>query len=382
MQASREQILAYRIATQQLNAEPGSVDLLHAPILDFGVQDTGADSASWALANRGVALSAAKLSAAADQLSELALAWTLRSAPHFYRRKDLPEIRIATSPLSEADAGKRIFDANRPLKAAGISATTALAEVSTKMRALVTEPMVKGEVSRRLAKQVSEPYLRYCQPCKAIHLYEIPFRLAALYAGLELVPGTSPPVLQRIPDWPDLSGGPAAAPSASRPELQPIRGYLHFLGPATPAEVAKFLDAPLAEIKRHWPRDAIEVETDLGPGWVLEADHDQLRNAQPAQGFLRLLGVTDLFIQSRDRDRLVPDSTRHKELWPVIGRPGAILAGTEIVGSWRPRTSAKKLTVRLSLWTKITKATRQSIDQQAARLAEHRGLTLAGTVEE
>ena len=60
-------------------------------------------------------------------------------------------------------------------------------------------PMVKGEMSTRLTAVLDEPYLRFCGPCDATHLYEQPFRLSALRAGLELQPGTSPPVLQPIP---------------------------------------------------------------------------------------------------------------------------------------------------------------------------------------
>jgi hypothetical protein len=68
-----------------------------------------------------------------------------------------------------------------------------------------TEPMVKGEVSTGLTPLMAEPYRRFCQPCNAIHLYEMPFRLAALRAGLELQAGTSPPVFQPVRGCP----GPA-----------------------------------------------------------------------------------------------------------------------------------------------------------------------------
>jgi Winged helix DNA-binding domain len=97
---------------------------------------------------------------------------------------------------------------------------------------------------------------------------------------------------------------------------------------------------------------------------------------------LRLLGGFDLFLQGKDRDLIVPDASRHKELWPILGRPGAVLHGTEIVGIWRPKASGRQFTLRLSLWTALSKRSRIQLDMEAERLAAHRGAELAGVVEE
>jgi hypothetical protein len=382
---TRAQVLAYRIAAQQLD-RPANADRVRtdAAILDFGVQDTGPDAASWALANRGVPIAAADLR---SPDTDLALVWTLRAAPHLYRRVDLPDVRVATSPFSDADAGKRIFDAAKPLRAAGIAPTEALGEVATKMRRLVDRPMVKGALSTAMAAAMPKPYLRWCRPCQATHLYEIPFRISALYAGLELEPGTSPPILRRVPRWPRSTVGPAGDPAAAPTRLQPIRAYLHFLGPAAPRDVATFLDSPVAEVKRHWPTDAVDVVVDGAPASILDADHDALLADHPIAP-VRMLGLSDLFIQTRDRDLLLPDPTRHKRLWPTIGRPGAVLGpaprsgAPEILGLWRPRSRGERLAVRLELWTRPTAKTRTEIERQAAQLATHRGQTFDGIVDE
>jgi DNA glycosylase AlkZ-like len=371
----RSQVLGYRIHAQQLDRAEAPRAITDAAIFDFGVQDTGRDGASWALANRGVPVrDAAELEAS----PEVALVWTLRAAPHYYRRTDLPEVLVATSPLSDRDAAKRVVGADKPLKEAGIPTLAGLTEVATQIRHVVTRPLVKGEVSTQLTARLDPPYLRYCGGCKATHSWEVPFRIGALYAGLELEPGTSPPVLRRIPSWPKRGPGPAPDPMAAPKSLQPIRNYLRFLGPATPNDVAAFLDSPVAEIKAHWPQDAVEVSIAGRRAWVLgempgiEQDHD----------LLRLLGGFDLFLQGKDRELIVPDVSRHKELWPVLGRPGAVLHGTEIVGSWRPKTAGGEFTLRLSLWTALSKRIRGQLVIQAERLAAHRGLQLAGIVEE
>jgi hypothetical protein len=360
---SRAQVLGYRVRAQQLDGGPrGRPErLADTSVLDVGVQDTGPDGGLWALAVRGV-------DASALPGDELVLLWTIRGAPHFYRRADVSRVAAEVEPLSDADAGKRIFDASKPLKAAGIANLTALDAVAKAMRSIVTKPMVKGEVSTRLTTLMDPPYLRFCRPCNATHLYEQPFRLAALRAGLELAPGTSPPVLRRIP------GYRPAKPASRGADL--IRTCLRLLGPATPKLVADYLDAPVKDVKAAWPPDAVEVTVAGETRWVLDADRDRLA-AGPAKT-TRLLGPFDLFLQARDRSLLVGEPARVKELWPVLGRPGAVLVDSEIAGSWRPRQSGDKLRLRVQLWTDVSRAARAAIGEQAEALAAYRGVKLSG----
>ncbi|MER6587902.1 winged helix DNA-binding domain-containing protein [Micromonospora chalcea] len=355
----RRQVLAFRVRAQQLDRAQGS--LADTAVLDIGVQDTGPDGGRWALATRGVDVT----SLTGD---DVVMLWTVRGAPHLYRRADVGAVATAVEPFSDADAGKRIYDAAKPLKAAGIGIVAALDEVAARMREIVRTPTVKGEVSGRLAEVMPEPYLRHCRPCDAIHLYEMPFRLAAVRAGLELRLDTSPPVLERIRGF-----RPAAAPG-DRFEL--IRAYLRLLGPATPKHVADYLDAPVKEVKARWPGDAVEVSVDGETRWLLAADEAALTSAEVST--TRLLGPFDLFLQAKDRATLVPDAARAKELWPVLGRPGAVLADGELAGTWRPRKSGRSFTVAVQPWRKLTGSTRDAVVAEAERLAAYRGVPLAG----
>jgi hypothetical protein len=373
LQVSRDQVLAYRVHAHQLDRQvdvAGGQAVTDADVLDLGVQDTGADGALWSLANRGVEVTSA-------WPDDLTLVWTLRGAPHAYRRTDLAAVATATAPLSEADAGRRIFDAARPLRAAGLPVLHALATVSREMRALVEAPTVKGDVSGALTYRLDEPFRRWCGPCGIVHLYEMPFRLAALPAGIELTPGTSPPVLRRAPAW----TGPAADVP---PRLDPVRAFLHLNGPATQQHVAAYLDAPVAEVKAHWPQDAVPVTVaaEAGRRWVLEDDAAALgATSSPASSgssSVRLLSPFDPLLQTKDRELLVPDPSRRKELWRAIGRPGAVLAGHEVVGTWRPRASGRRLHLTVDRWTTASSLTDEALTEQAERLAAHRGLSFAG----
>jgi hypothetical protein len=277
-------------------------------------------------------------------------------------------VAAAVAPFSDADAGKRIFDASKPLKAAGIANLDALDAVAAQMRKVVTRPTVKGEVSTRLTALMPEPYLRWCNPCRTTHLYEMPFRLAAVRAGLELQPDTSPPVLQRI-----RGHKPAEAPE---PRHDVVRAFLHLLGPSTPRLAADFIDAPLADVTARWPEDLVEVSLDGQRRWLLAGDADDLDALSGRSRLTRLLGPYDLYLQGKDRGLLVADKAHAKALWPVLGRPGAVLVDGEVVGTWRPRKSGRRLRLEVTLWSSTRRA-REDVAEQAERLAAYRGLTLA-----
>ena len=121
---------------------------------------------------------------------------------------------------------------------------------------------------------------------------------------------------------------------------------------------------------------AVPVEVEGRKAW-------RLGDAEPSTdgGRVHLLGGFDLYLQGRDRSVIVPDRTRHKALRPTIGRPGAVLVGTEVVGTWRPKASGARFQLRLDPWTSIGSTVRAQIDSEAERLAAHRGLTFAGVTD-
>lgn len=386
-QVSAAQVRRYRVAAQQLDRPAGSAGAAtEVGVLDVGVQDTGPDGALWALALRGAPVTAG------DWPDDLAVAWSVRGAPHAYRRDDLPAVQRALRPFSDADAGKRVYDAAKPLRAAGIRPVDALARVARTMHEVVAEPAVKGTVSTRMTAALDEPYLRWCRPCGATHMFEMPFRLGALHAGLELEPGTSPPVLRRAAGFPGSQVGAVERDEGDgdddgRHDL--VRGVLHLLGPATPQDVAAFLDAPVADVRRRWPADAVEVTVDGAPASVPAGDLPALLAAAgggPGDGgtgaggdgpVVRLLGPFDLFLQARDRHVLVPDADRRAALWPVLGRPGAVLADGDLVGTWRPRARGRRLALELDPWVPWDARLRDGVAEEHARLAAFRGVAPA-----
>ncbi len=371
---SRADVLRFRFRRHQLDRAPGSAT--DADLLDYGVQDTGPDGAPWALAVRGVRT---------VEWDDLVLAWTLRGAPHAYRRGDVAAVAVATAPFSEADAAKRIFDASKPLKEAGIPVLDALRQVADHLREMAAKPIAKGEASGRLSELVDKPLLRFCRVCDATHPFEQTFRLPPLQAGLELEPGTSPPVLRRIPKLRPNRYGRLGGEAEAR--FHVVRNYLRFHGPARMKDAAAYVDTTSKDVKAQWPEEAVEVEIPdaghPGPWHALEGDVELLDEGGagpgpgPAHGsVVRLLGPFDPYLQLRDRELLVPDAAHRKDLWRSLGRPGGIVIDGEVAGTWRPRASGRKLGLLVDPWRKLSKKDRAAVDDQAERLAAHRGVAL------
>ncbi len=398
---SRAQAVRYRLAAQGLTAEPDSRSATEVEILDLGVHDTGPHGATWALACRGA-------QGVATWPSSLTVAWTMRGAPHAYRSRQLAAVARANLPWSHLDASHRVHDAAEPLRAAGVPAGAALSTLAHELRSIVRRRLPKGEVSTRLAARMSEPYVRWCGVCHATHLYEQPFRLAALPAGLVLEPGTSSPVLRPRRHWdPDIATSLAHLPQTSQDASGPIAtehsrhdlllATLRFFGPLTPHQVADFLDVPLAEVAARWAQlledgtltevtvtrrsrgsDPVDSEeAGRGQRAMRTADLGNMEGAATS-GLVRLVGPYDLFLQGRDRHLLVPDPQRREALWPALGRPGAVLLDGEVIGTWQPRATESRLHVVVDPWTGWRSPVRRAVDEQADLLAHHQNLTFAG----
>jgi hypothetical protein len=191
-------------------------------------------------------------------------------------------------------------------------------------------------------------------------------RASFLAAGLELQPGTSPPVMQRR----------TGAKRPSKPDLKAltalVRAYLRLLGPATPAHAAGYLDARRADVEQAWPDDLVEVQLGKATTW-LPAECEAAFASPPQTEVVRLLGGFDPYLQARDRDLIVPDKAVQKALWPVLGRPGAVFVDGEVAGAWRPKASGKKLTVVIEEFAPLPPPVREQIDAEAERVAAVRG---------
>ncbi|WP_283134426.1 DNA glycosylase AlkZ-like family protein [Rhizohabitans arisaemae] len=352
----RAQVVAYRVHAQELSR--ATADAAALAVHDLGVQDSPAGSAALALTAR---------LPEPHRGEGFARAWSFRGAPHLYRRADLPFFAAAQWPLTGADATARMVGAGTALRKAGIGGLEAFGTAAAALHEVVTGPCTKGEASGALTRALPEAFAYDCRPCKTRHVYDYVITLPSLPAGIELEPGTSPPTLLPMADWPELRPGPEVVGAL-------ITAYLRLLGPAGPGEVAGFIGTKTAEVKKWWPDGLARVRVEGRAAWIPEDRLAALRHAEPVS-LIRLLPVSDPYLQARDRELLVPEEARRKELWKIIGSPNALLVDGEVAGVWRARKAGRdRLDVAVTAFESLAPGRLAAIEEEASRVGVTRDL--------
>jgi hypothetical protein len=160
---------------------------------------------------------------------------------------------------------------------------------------------------------------------------------------------------------------PDVDPRDARREL--ARRCLHVFGPATPAAFAQW--AGIRPPAGHAAFEALvgsltPVRSPVGDAWILTLDEPTFRAPIGTAAPARLLPSGDAYflLQGADREILVPDSDRRRELWTPRVWPGAVLVDGDIVGTWR-RAQAD---VTIASWRRLSPSEREAVEAEAAAL--------------
>ena len=355
----RRQVLAYRIAEHGLHRT--ARDVADLAVVRAGLQDSMRDTALLALAAR----LDGDVSLVDDE--RLVLAWTLRGAPHYHLRTDLPEVIRALVPLDDADALARMLWQRKELAATGLAASEVVFTAAAALRAVVKEPMTKGEVSTAVTKKLPPGFARWCRGCNATHIHEQLMRIATPHAGVRLVAGATPATLAPLEGRGRMRKKPDAAAATAV-----VESYLRLNGPASPGEAAEFAGTARAVVDKTWPSRLAEVRVE-GKTRYLPADRLAALENPPEPELVRLLPPLDPFIQARDKALLVPDPARRKEVWKMLGNPGVLIADGDIAGTWRTKASGAKLTFTVTAFDPLRPAVREEAEAEAERVATARG---------
>lgn len=354
----RERVLAYRAAAQGLHREAEQVADLG--VLDLGVQDTPAGSAAHALANR---LAEPRVELAAEP--GLLMTWSVRGAPHVHRADEHLRLARALWPWSDADALTRMNSGADQVRGAGMGGLEALSLVAAQVADIVDRPLPKGEVSTQLTPRIPAGLTVDCRRCQATHVHDSLFRLAALPAGITFAPQ------ERVVTFVPTRGWPGV-PEASEGSESLIAAYLRLLGPATRADAGAFLGTRAREVAPWWPRGEVEVGLDGRRLYAMEDDLAALLDP-PDPPDVRLLPPSDPLLQARDRELIVPDAAQRKVLWPILGKPGVLLAAGEVAGIWRARKRGRRVEVEIQPFRRLSATTRRGVEREAELVARVRG---------
>ncbi|MEY2582782.1 MAG: hypothetical protein QOE09_2631 [Ilumatobacteraceae bacterium] len=158
---------------------------------------------------------------------------------------------------------------------------------------------------------------------------------------------------------------PALDPGDARLEL--ARRYVHVFGPVAAEAFAEW--AGIAPARGRATFDALAgsltpVRTPVGDAWILTEDEEAFRTSlggDVASARLLPSGDTYFLVQGADRQLLVPDPARRRELWTPRVWPGAVLVKGEVAGTWR-RAGA---VVTIQTWHRLPPAAREAVELEA-----------------
>jgi hypothetical protein len=175
---------------------------------------------------------------------------------------------------------------------------------------------------------------------------------------------------------------PADRPSIDIEEahLELARRFLHWFGPTTPTELARWIGVKPRDAKLTWDAltdELVEVtvdEVDSERRWLLDSDTESLLSAEPIEG-VRLLPPSDPYLRF-NRELLVPDADRRRRVLPQAGEspgyaPGAMLVDGQIAGVWQ-RQSGR---VGLASFEPLSEVVAQAVEDEARRMPIRGGIT-------
>jgi winged helix DNA-binding protein len=158
---------------------------------------------------------------------------------------------------------------------------------------------------------------------------------------------------------------PEVDPRDARLEL--ARRYLHIFGPNTPEAFAGWAGiGPRrgAEAFDALRRSLTLARTPIGDAWILTRDEPTFRDAPGPEAPARLLPSGDAYYLGDDRELLLPEADRRRELWTPRVWPGALLVEGQLVGTWRRAQG----TVTVRTWRRLSRAARDAVEAEAGSL--------------
>ena len=388
MTVTREQARAFRLRRHHLDRPLPSGGLVEAAA-GCGVQNSPPGAWETALWNRVEGVTLHQLEQALYREKTLLQAWSIRGVPLVFPTVDAG---VFLAPLC-AQPGEEPWIYTRgitgALDALGLDFDDLLPLVETACACLEGETVLSKEALDRRLAGVIEPMLppevrpawnapsMYGQPDRqtvggaavSFLLRPCSFRGKVVFGAREgIYPTFTSPAR-----W--LGRSLLNHPDGVR-EL--VRRFLRCYGPTQVSDFQSWLGCSPRQAKRLWggiEDELAPVELDGKRRWVLAEDLNLLSQGEEGERLL-LLGSHDPYLDLRDRELILPDKARQRQVWKTVGNPGAVLLGGRVIGLWTVRTRGDKLDAAVTLFEPLSPAQRSRLEELAQGYAAFRGSAL------
>ena len=388
MTVTREQARAFRLRRHHLDRPLPSGGLVEAAA-GCGVQNSPPGAWETALWNRVEGVTLHQLEQALYGEKTLLQAWSIRGVPLVFPTVDAG---VFLAPLC-AQPGEEPWIYTRgitgALDALGLDFDDLLPLVETACACLEGETVLSKEALDRRLAGVIEPMLppevrpawnapsMYGQPDRqtvggaavSFLLRPCSFRGKVVFGAREgIYPTFTSPAR-----W--LGRSLLNHPDGVR-EL--VRRFLRCYGPTQVSDFQSWLGCSPRQAKRLWggiEDELAPVELDGKRRWVLAEDLNLLSQGEEGEQLL-LLGSHDPYLDLRDRELILPDKARQRQVWKTVGNPGAVLLGGRVIGFWSVRTRGDKLDAAVTLFEALEPTQRSRLEEMASTYAAFRGAAL------
>ncbi len=386
VEVSSQEVSAFRLRAHHLTRPLGESGLPEAAGA-CGIQDSPPGSALLSLHARVNGVTQDCLDAAVSADKALIHTWCMRGAPYYVPTADAAVFTTGVCPPTDESMRQFVRGACPSVDQVGLSLTELVERTSAEVRGvlhgrrLAIEPLGK-ELAERIADTLSLQQ-RQVWESEGLHAPGQPVGEALVHFCVRILTlrqlvcfapregNTAPFVL--VEEW---LGAPLPVIDASRARAELVRRYLHCYGPSRRADFAAWLGVRASDVDPWWSL----VEGEMTPvkygraAWILSEDLDALRSSPPPRG-VRLLPPHDPYLQSRDRDTIVPRQF-HKDVWKTVGAPGAIMVDGNLIGTWRPRKKGTALTLAMRTFDAPSTRIARLLHGEGERVAQVRGTTL------
>lgn len=385
---SRTEVIAFRLDAHHLTERLGNTGLLDASSR-CGIQNSPPGSALLALHARVRNLTQEQVAEAVAEEKRLLQTWCMRGSPFYVPTADAAVFTTGVLPPTEQAMRHFILGVEPALGKLAISLTEAVEltgaeidDVLSGRRLPVNE--LGTEIAERIARRL---------PKKQRHVWEEegpyapgqPLGEGVVHFCIRIL------TLQRVVCFAPRAGNKAPFvlvdewlghpiqdidPEVARAEL--LRRYLRCYGPSTRRNFATWVGIYAGDTDPWWRlvEDELTQVEFGGKSWILTEDLDALRSAPKPKG-VRLLPPRDPYTQMRDRETIV-DKKYQRDVWKTVGEPGAVLAGGNIIGTWRARKSGQKLTITITTFGSLPDRHKKSLRDEAAQIAPLRSASCVG----